>query len=232
MASRALAASGLAVLQIDLMGCGDSTGEFEHASWAAWIDDAVAGAAWLQQRFPGPLWLWGERAGCLLATAAAPHVRGVKHFLFWQPQVTGKLMLQQFLRLKMASQMQQGANKGVTEGLMSDLKQGHSVEVAGYRLSPALALGLAEATLQPPPMGAGKSRLVWLEVTSRVPAALLPAAMPVLAKWRETGYAVSSQALAGPPFWQTVEIEDAPELVKATAEQLLHPHPEALQVMA
>ena len=32
---------------------------------------------------------------------------------------------------------------------------------------------------------------------------------------------VSSQAVAGPPFWQTVEIEDAPALVTATVDHLL-----------
>ncbi len=221
LASRALAANGFAVLQIDLMGCGDSSGEIEQASWSAWVDDAVAAAQWLQQRHAGSLWLWGERSGCLLAAEAAPRITGTKHFLFWQPQGSGKLMLQQFLRLKMASQMQRGASKGVTEGLLADLADGRVVEVAGYRLSPALALGLAAASLQQPPAAVGASRLVWLEVTSRVPAALLPASAPLLAQWADAGYEVSSQTVAGPPFWQTVEIEDAPELVLATTEQLL-----------
>ncbi|MDO9450700.1 MAG: hypothetical protein Q7J21_09460, partial [Rugosibacter sp.] len=32
--SRALAAQGYAVLQIDLLGCGDSAGDFSEASWS------------------------------------------------------------------------------------------------------------------------------------------------------------------------------------------------------
>ena len=220
MASRSLAAAGFAVLQVDLLGCGDSSGDIDQAGWADWIDDAVAGARWLQQRYPGPLWLWGQRAGCLLAAEAAPRLAGDKHFLFWQPQGSGKQTLQQFLRLKMASQMQHGASKGVTEGLHAELAQGRAVEVAGYRITPALALGMAAAGLQRPPAVAG-GHLVWLEVTSRVPAALLPASAPLLANWQAAGYQVSSQAVAGPPFWQTVEIEDAPELVTATVEHLL-----------
>ncbi len=227
MASRALAAAGFAVLQIDLLGCGDSSGDVDQASWGDWVDDAVLGATWLQRRYPGPLWLWGQRAGCLLAAEAAPRLSGVKHFLFWQPQGSGKQTLQQFLRLKMASQMQHGASKGVTEGLHADLAQGRAVEVAGYRITPALALGLAAASLQRPLAASSGSRLVWLEVTSRVPAALLPASAPVLAHWHDAGYGVSSRAVAGPPFWQTVEIEDAPELVTATVEHLLHNHPAA-----
>ncbi len=226
LASRALAAAGFAVLQIDLLGCGDSSGEIDEAGWSDWVDDAVLGAQWLQQRCSGPLWLWGQRAGCLLAAAAAPRLPQVQHFLFWQPQVSGKLTLQQFLRLKMASQMQHGASKGVTESLHADLAQGRAVEVAGYRITPALALGLAASGLQPPARAApATGRLVWLEVTSRVPAALLPASAPVLNNWREAGYAISSQAVAGPPFWQTVEIEDAPDLVQATVHHLLQFNP-------
>ena len=133
LASRALAAAGFAVLQIDLLGCGDSSGEIDEAGWSDWIDDAVLGAQWLQQRCSGPLWLWGQRAGCLLAAAAAPRLPQVHHFLFWQPQVSGKLTLQQFLRLKMASQMQQGASKGVTESLHADLAQGPPPGATGQR---------------------------------------------------------------------------------------------------
>lgn len=231
MAARAMAATGFAVMQIDLLGCGDSSGELDDASWSAWIDDVVAGAAWMQQRFPGPLWLWGERSGCLLAAESAHCLPGIKHFLFWQPQGSGKLMLQQFLRLKMASQMQQGTSKGVTEALHADLAQGQVVEVAGYRLGPALAQGLVAASLQHAPPTPG-GRLVWLEVTSRVPAGLLPASTSILDLWRQAGYSVSSEAVAGPPFWQTVEIEEAPELVRATIEHLGDSRSEHVQALA
>jgi uncharacterized protein len=290
MAARALAGAGLAVLQIDLLGCGDSSGDLADASWAAWLDDTCQGAAWLHARYPGPLWLWGERSGCLLAAAALPRVVAARggtaptvastaalgvassaalnaalnaassaaspatHLLFWQPQTQGKLVLQQFLRLKMASQMQQGQQeqpdhlpppgdngpaaatsatsaatsaatpptKGITEALLTDLAQGRFVDVAGYRLGPAVAQGLAAATLlQPPPAPVPGSRLVWLETTSRMPAALLPASTPALAKWQAAGWAVTSAAVAGPPFWQTVEIEVAPALVQATVAVVL-----------
>ncbi len=255
MAARALAAAGFAVLQIDLLGCGDSSGDLCDASWAAWLDDTCQGADWLHTRYPGPLWLWGERAGCLLAAAALPRVVAARaeatakagtesaatHLLFWQAQTQGKLVLQQFLRLKMASQIQQGQpeidaahdpataprapgkapGKGITEALQADLAQGRFVDVAGYRVGPALAQGLAAATLVQPAPAALGSRLLWLELSSRVPATLLPASVPALAKWQAAGYAVTSAVVAGPPFWQTVEIEDAPALVQATVALVL-----------
>ena len=230
MTARALAATGFAVLQVDLLGCGDSSGDLDEASWDAWLHDVLDAAQWLRRHHPGPLWLWGQRSGCLLAAQAAQLLQTSAepqapasfpvHCLFWQPQSSGKLVLQQFLRLKMASQLQKGAGKGVTDQLLADLAQGLVVEVAGYRLGPDVALGLSQASLLKAPL-AHDSRLVWLEVSSREPAALLPASAPVLAQWQAGGHQVSAEAVGGPPFWQTLEIEDAPELVLATVQHLL-----------
>lgn len=57
--SRALAKAGFNVLQIDLLGCGDSSGDFADATWEAWQDDLVSGCSWLQAHNQGPLILWG-----------------------------------------------------------------------------------------------------------------------------------------------------------------------------
>ena len=229
LASRALSDAGYAVLQIDLHGCGDSSGEFADTSWEQWLADVTAAADWLRARHGGEFWLWGLRAGCLLAAEAARQLPGPQRLLLWQPQTSGRLVLQQFLRLKMASQMQQGASKGVTEALRRDLDAGQTVDIAGYQLGPALARGLEAATLQAPQAGGSGGagdRLVWLEVTSREPLALLPAAAAPLAQWRATGHAVQAQAVAGPPFWQTLEIEEAPALVDASVAAVLVPSPE------
>jgi exosortase A-associated hydrolase 2 len=221
LAMRALSDAGYAVLQIDLEGCGDSSGEFSDTTWAQWRADVGAAASWLRERHGGEFWLWGLRAGCLLATEAAAAMPAVQGLLLWQPQSSGKQVLQQFLRLKMANQLQQGAGKGVIEALRRDLDAGQCVEVAGYRLGPALARGLEAATLDAPPPGAPGHRVVWLEVSSREPAVLLPASATPLARWRAAGYAVWSEAVSGPAFWQTTDIEEAPALVESTVHALL-----------
>lgn len=223
LAARALADAGYAVLQVDRHGCGDSSGAFAETNWEQWLDDVVHAAAWLQARQGGDFWLWGHRAGCLLAAAAAAQMDGPRRLLFWQPQASGKLVLQQFLRLKMASQMQQGASKGVTDALRRELDAGQVVDVAGYRLGPELARGLGQVELQPPPSKGREDRLVWLETTSREPAELLPSAAVPLTHWRSEGYSVHAQAVAGPPFWQTLEIEEAPVLVETTVACLRAP---------
>jgi uncharacterized protein len=217
LGARALCNAGYAVLLIDLHGCGDSSGELAEASWAGWRADLLQGLQFLQaEHGPAPRWLWGTRAGALLACDAARALEAPCNFLFWQAQANGKQALTQFLRLKMAGQMQQdGAVRGITEGLMSELTLGRCVDVAGYSLGPDVALGLAAATLAP---GAGheRSRLVWLETSSRTPAELLPAANGALDRWRQAGFTVSALAVNGPSFWQTLEIEDAPALIEAT----------------
>lgn len=217
--ARALAAAGWSVLQIDLLGCGDSAGDFGDAGWQAWIDDAVHAARWLDAHdgTDTPLWFWGLRAGALLAVAAAARLERASNFLFWQPVSQGKLQLQQFLRLKAAAELTAGA-KGVTEKLRAQLDAGESVEIAGYQLAPALADGLAAAKLEPP--APSPRRIVWLELSTQADAALLPASGPVLQRWRDAGVEVSAEVVPGPAFWQTTEIEVAPALVERTTALL------------
>ncbi len=227
--SRAFASAGYAVLQIDLLGCGDSSGDFGDASWEAWIHDVVKGCKWLRAQVaatdgaaPLPLWLWGLRAGCLLAVEAAAHLDGPVNLLFWQPPASGKPLLQQFLRLKMAGHLLDGQAKGVTEALKQTLAQGLPIEIAGYTLSPALALGIEASTLAPanPPITSKVGRVEWIELSTREDANLSPVSAKTIAQWQSAGAALRSQIINGPAFWQTTEIEEAPLLLAASVEAL------------
>lgn len=216
--ARALAAEGFGVLQLDLQGCGDSSGDFGDASWDDWVDDVIRGADWLRARWgDAPLWLWGLRAGCLLCTAAAPRLAPVPHFLFWAPAPAGKPLLQQFLRLKAAADLAGGNAKAILEDLRAQLARGEPVEIAGYTLSAALCSGLEQAVLHPV---AGAQRLAWFELSTREDATLPPAAVRVQEGWQQAGVAVQAHLVTGPSFWQTTEIEDAPALITATTRAL------------
>jgi exosortase A-associated hydrolase 2 len=221
--SRALAASGFAVLQIDLLGCGDSSGSFGDATWTDWLADVQLACTWARQRYDARLWLWGLRAGCLLASQVAAQLSGGAHTLFWQPPASGKQLLQQFLRLATASAMTQLDASSVKGGDKTStphrqrLKDGEAVEVAGYTLAPGLAGGLDLAQLGPPP---GHTRSVWIETSTREGAGLLPATEAAAQRWRVAGHAVQSAIVVGPAFWQTQEIEDAPALLQATVQAL------------
>ena len=222
---RAFAEAGFAVLQLDLLGCGDSGGDFADATWAVWVSDVLWASQLALQRFardwPGlpnpPLWLWGVRAGCLLACAAAAAMDGPVNFLFWQAPSSGKTVLQQFLRLKVAASLAQADNKGVAGQLRQEIAAHRSVNIAGYELAPALANGLEAARLVSP---AAPCRMIWLEVSIRPQATLLPVSQTAVQQWRDAGHEVREAVVVGPAFWSTVEIEDAPALVNAGTQLL------------
>ena len=222
--ARALAQAGYDVLQLDLLGCGDSSGDFGDATWQDWVSDVVQGARWLfsQKRSNScapehsAMWLWGLRAGCLVATQAARQLDVKCHFLFWQPPSTGKPLWQQFLRLKVAGQMLGGGEKGAMEAMRLQLKNGTPVEVAGYQIAPGLALGLEEAMLTPPVDLPEDARVIWLEMSAREDAEPSPVSTKTISVWQQSGFEVASAMATGPAFWQTAEIEDAPVLIART----------------
>ncbi len=224
--ARALAQAGYAVLVLDPLGCGDSSGDHGDASWEAWLADARRAADWLRaeagphagatsQLSPLPLWLWGLRSGCLLACALAAEVQA--GLLLWQPVASGKQFFQQFLRLKMAGELLGGDAKGVIDGLRQALARDESIEVAGYAVAPALARGLEAAELVNPAPG---SRALWLEVSGQAEPRLSPVAQTRIERWRSAGVAVEARVVAGQSFWQTAEITDCPALVESTLQLL------------
>jgi exosortase A-associated hydrolase 2 len=216
LAARALAERGCEVLLVDLQGCGDSSGDFVDASWSGWQSDLRHAARWLRQSSPGPLVLWGHRCGCLLAGQVGPGLGVDVGYLFWQPVTAGRQQLQQFLRLRLAAELGTGAKVSVDE-LRQQLAADGQVFVAGYDLGASLARGLEAATLTPP---GAPTRLAWLEVSSREDPALLPNSQAALAQWQAAGHRVHSRVVRGTAFWQTQEIEDAPELVGATVQAM------------
>lgn len=212
--ARELAARGYEVVHVDPLGCGDSPGDFSDATWARWVGDIVAAARWACARHDGPLWLWGLRAGALLATRALESLPAETSLVVWQPVLSGRTHLTQFLRLTLAAGVMAEAERVGTKRLQEELAHGRSVEVAGYRLSPALASGLAAAEFTLPAGFAG--RVVWLDVAGGSDATLSPAARACVSGLRAAGVDVDASSVPGPGFWQSVEIEDCPALVEAT----------------
>ena len=213
--SRALAAQGYAVLQIDLFGCGDSSGDFADASWEAWRQDVVLGMDWIKRNVAGGVTLWGLRLGALLALDAARGDEQVAdRLVLWQPVLNGDALLTQFLRLRLASEMlSEGSSKSGVQGLRADLAAGTPVEVAGYTLPPPLAASLDSLKL------AGLKPLApvhWLEVVPEAGRQLPPAAQRVADSWMASGVRLQIECVPGQPFWNTLEITECPALVAAT----------------
>jgi exosortase A-associated hydrolase 2 len=213
--ARALAAAGWTVLQLDLFGCGDSEGEFGDADWPGWVSDVLEASAWLHTKSGCVPSLWGMRTGCLLAAQAAREQEPAPDLLLWQPVISGRQYLQQFLRLKLASQLLAGKtwDRTGTEELRQRLRAGETVEIAGYAISPGLASGLHAAELSPP---SAPTRVAWLEVAATAGAELTPAASSRVQTWQSAGNRVDARTVEAPAFWQTLEIAESPALIEAT----------------
>ena len=213
--TRLLAADGWRVVQRDLSGCGDSSGEFADASWAAWIDDVDAEMA--QAMEDRPVWLWCLRAGALLVPALLSGRRNV-NLLLWQPVLSGAQHLQQFLRLHAGARI---VGSGNTEGGLSPtqaLRAGTSVEIGGYQLSAALATALELATFDVPAGFAG--RIVWFELSADEVPEISPQAARAVERLSANGLKAELRVLRGPPFWQTQEIVECELLLEQTRAEL------------
>ncbi len=223
--ARALAQAGFATLQIDLMGCGDSSGDFSDATWDAWLDDIDLARQWLAQRCSAPLWLWGARAGCLLAAqSAARSVDAPAGLLMWMPVVSGRQHLQQFLRLRVVGEVVRGNPNKPSTGtahLLQQLEQGLSVEVAGYVMGPKLANGLSAASLDP--VGhVLQVRCFEVAGPGDVPPATVSAALAQqLTRWTAAGVFATAMVVPGEPFWQVPEAPECMALVQSTVDTLM-----------
>jgi exosortase A-associated hydrolase 1/exosortase A-associated hydrolase 2 len=209
------ARNGWRVVQRDLHGCGDSPGDFADASWASWLADLNEE---LDLADPAlPVWIWGLRVGALLAVAALPS-RPHVNLLLWQPVSQGAQHLQQFLRLHAGARIVGSGKTGTSSSPAQLLRSGSVVEVGGYELSPALAIGLEQASFDIPANFSG--RIVWLEVDNDPNPQLSPATERVLEKLGARAGLVEAEAVTGPAFWQSQEIEECEPLLRRSIELL------------
>jgi exosortase A-associated hydrolase 2 len=222
--ARALAQRGYGVLQVDLHGCGDSSGDFGDARWETWKDDLARGAAWLDARLGQPLTLWGLRLGALLALDYAREARHpLRSLLLWQPVAKGSAYLTQFLRLRMAGAMLDGgaAQEG-TGALRQALQAGETLEIAGYDLAPQLAAAidaLVPLDAMPPPCP-----VHWFEALGSGAEAMSSGAARIGAAWRERGVDLHQYPIPCPPFWTTPEIAVSQAWLDATSAALQEGH--------
>jgi exosortase A-associated hydrolase 2 len=87
--ARLLAARGLHVLRFDPSCCGDSAGEAEQASFAAWVEDVCAAAAELRSGALKRIGLVGLRLGATAALTAGAGRRDIAALVLWEPVVSG-----------------------------------------------------------------------------------------------------------------------------------------------
>jgi exosortase A-associated hydrolase 2 len=217
--ARAYAQAGFGVLQIDLYGCGDSSGELATASWDTWLADLAHAWQWLAERNLGARYLWGLRLGALLALDFAARARP-EALILWQPALSGRAHLNQFARLQSTARLFSNAPA---------LEQ--QTEIAGYLMAPALSAAIERldaAALAP------RCPVQWLELSAPPPSAaddyataaghasvaLQPASALLIERWIADGAQVQACPLRGEPFWSSADIGIVPELLAASSVAL------------
>jgi exosortase A-associated hydrolase 2 len=226
LTARQLASHGVQAVAVDLLGTGDSAGEFRDARLDDWRQDVALVAEWAAGEGAPVTGIVGIRFGALLAVELSGRLPGPLRIALWQPVASGQLQLTQFLRLRVAGALLTGgavADKGAESvaSLTSGLKSGQVFEVGGYELSPGLAADLEGPDLRrlAPPAG---SSVRWFEVSTGESPELSRVATDRLRDWNAAGTAADGIALAGDTFWNTVELTCCPELAAQTAAFLAH----------
>jgi exosortase A-associated hydrolase 2 len=216
--ARLLASQGYMVTLIDLTGCGDSSGDFSDASWQIWQEDIENAYQWLCKQTNSPIILWGLRTGALLATDLAAIYSDIKQLIVWQPVLSGKQFLNEFLRIKLADSMLSNASNAINrEDLLDTLKTSGSIEIGGYELSNTMATQIQQINLldfKP------KCSVVWFELGIEDSTSVCSSSDIVTTHWNKSGITLFTRTLKCRHFWNSQEIITCPELITATQKAI------------
>ena len=218
--AQVLARQGLGTLVIDLYGTGESDGDYVDARWDSWLEDICCATAWLDDQSGGCVALLGIRLGFPLAVSAVRNVPKTRALIAWQPVADGKSYFTQFMRMKMAANMDRTDIPKETSGSMrAQLAASSSIEIAGYEINPELGMALDNlklAELLPPET----SKVIWFEKAVEPESALSPASEKLLDSWQKSGRTIETQFFNGPAFWALHDRFIAPDLVTKTSDWL------------
>ena len=222
--ARQFAEKGYGVLIIDLFGCGDSTGEFAEATWEIWNADLAIAEKWLHQRLQTRISLWGLRLGALLAMDFARCAQNqITSIILWQPVISGKSFMTQFLRLRAARDMLSDEQKSgristTTNAMRSAMLAGETLEIAGYDISPAL--GSAIDALDANTLWVNTAPIHWFDITGSSLNTMPPSTLAVVNEWRRQNADLRLHTVSDQPFWATQDISEAPTLLSLTTSVL------------
>jgi exosortase A-associated hydrolase 2 len=220
--ARGLAAAGMWVVLPDLLGTGESDGEFSDGSWSVWkqnlegIAAALAGEGWVATS------LLGVRSGAALGLDAAQEAGwSLKRTVLWQPIVDGSRFMTQFLRMRMAASLMDDQRETVDE-INRRLLAGELLEVAGYALSAQLAQDMRRVSLSAV-LGPQAGKVSWFEVWPDETAGFPPPSAACISGARSKGVNIEAAVIPGDPFWSSTEIVQIPQLVSRTIAALAEP---------
>lgn len=219
--AKTLSNQGYAMLVVDLLGTGDSSGDFGEATWQIWLQNIADAINWLKEQGAQSVSLWGLRLGALLAMDFSSQNPGVvDRLLLWQPVLNGDVFVTQFLRLRVATAMMNSAMpQEKTSDMKKQLLNGQALEVAGYTLNPDLIcplLGLKADHFT----SLGINEIVIFELVARDNSELSIVNQQFLTKLHTCGINAFLHPVVGESFWASQEIVTAPNLLQLTNEKV------------
>jgi pimeloyl-ACP methyl ester carboxylesterase len=146
-----MADAGYDVLRFDYRGVGESSGDFQKLGFHDWMEDARRALAHLRGDDTVPVFLHGLRLGALLGSRLLAQGHGAA-MLMWDPPQSGREMLMQALRARLAIDMvlDPGAPPATREQYVHTLERGEFVDVEGFRWGKRLWESAADFALQIP----------------------------------------------------------------------------------
>lgn len=231
--SQHLADAGIASLLFDYYGTGESFGNFEDASLASYTQDLVDVIA-QAKALDVPVHLVCVRLGALVALNAWRDLGGVAKVVFWNPVVSGKLLVNQFFRLRLASALTAAKGKKETaQTIRDELTSTGQTEIAGYSLGLDLVEQLENASLDgytedrhtenshADSDGFSFPQTRLFEVNAVAREELTPLSQNVISKLAESTVSIDGICVSGSQFWSTQEITLAPSLIQETVGWLV-----------
>lgn len=136
--ARLLAARGAWVFRFDLMGNGDSEGQFSAASVDTMLSDIDCAIRYLEgvSGVSVSIGLLGLRFGATLAALAAERSQKIGKLVMWEPIVDGGKYMQELLRINLTTQS--AVYKEIRhnrEALVRMMRDGATVNIDGYELA-------------------------------------------------------------------------------------------------
>lgn len=217
MQAQELARHGVGTLVVDLFGTGESDGQYNDARWELWLDNVRQARAWLGNKPGDCLALLGIRLGVPLAFESILGETLTPALIAWQPVIDGKQYFTQFMRMRIAGNMDRtDIPKETSSTLRASLNEGKSIEIAGYEIHPEMAAALDNMRLA----GLGPApdvSVAWFEKGNGEGLEISPASRQLLDAWQQAGAQVAVESFDGPAFWALHDRFTAPDLIQKTS---------------
>lgn len=213
MAATRLAARGHDTLVLDPFGTGDAEGDFGDADWTTWRNDLRRGLEWMRARGATCTAILGVRLGAVMAAELAAADPAIRRLALWQPVLDGKAYYTQFLRIRIAAELQSAGGIKSTDELRQRIAAGERIEVSGYRLGAGLT---SEIDAVRWPAALPDVKIGWFETLAAEDSTVPRPSTKAIDAARAAGRSVDLVTPVGPPFWQVHERAVADRLLEAT----------------